>query len=113
MINLYPRHEEIVRRILKKHVPDATVWVFGSRVKQTANNSSDLDLAIVSQSKIPLQVMNLLKFDFEESDLPFKVDVLDWQSISDDFKKVIKEKYVVFDHRRASVNEAPAGYKPK
>ena len=113
MISLRPHHEEIVRRILKRHVPDATIWVFGSRVKQTANNSSDLDLAIVSQNKIPLQVMNLLKFDFEESDLPFKVDVLDWQSISDDFKRVIKEKYVVFDPRRASVNEAPVGYKPK
>ena len=99
MINLRPHHEEIVRRILKRHVPDETIWVFGSRVKQTANNSSDLDLAIVSQSKTPSQVMNSLKFDFEESDLPFKVDVLDWQSISDDFKKVIKEKYVIFDHR--------------
>ncbi len=113
MISLRPRHEKIVRRILKKHVPDATIWVFGSRVKQTANNSSDLDLAIVSQNKIPLQVMNLLKFDFEESDLPFKVDVLDWQNISDDFKKVIKEKYVVFDHRRVSVNETSADYRPK
>ena len=98
MINLRPHHEEIVRHILKRHVPNATVWVFGSRVKQTANNSSDLDLAIVSPSKIPLRVMNLLKFDFEESDLPFKVDILDWQNISDDFKKVIKERYVVFDH---------------
>ena len=113
MINLRPRHEEIVRRILKKHVPNATVWVFGSRVKQTANDSSDLDLVIVSQSKIPLQVMNLLKFDFEESDLPFKVDVLDWQNISDDFKKVIKERYVVFDHQRAPVNEDLVSYKPK
>ena len=113
MINLHPRHEKIVRCILKKHAPDAKVWVFGSRIKQTANNSSDLDLAIVSQNKIPLQVMNLLKFDFEESDLPFKVDVLDWQNISDDFKKVIKEKYVVFDHRRVSVSEDLVGYKPK
>ena len=40
--------------------------------------------------------MDSLNFDFEESDLPFKVDVLDWQSISDNFKKVIKEKYIVF-----------------
>ena len=113
MINLRPHNEEIVRHILKRHVPNATVWVFGSRVKQTANNSSDLDLAIVSPSKISLRVMNLLKFDFEESDLPFKVDVLDWQSISDDFKKVIKERYVVFDHRRAPMDEALVGYKSK
>ena len=96
MIDLQHNHKKIVQHILKKHVPNATVWVFGSRVKQTANNSSDLDLVIISKSKIPLQVMGSLNFDFEESDLPFKVDVLDWQNISDDFKKVIKEEYAVF-----------------
>ena len=96
MIDLQPRHREIVHNILNKHVPDKEVWAFGSRVKQTANKSSDLDLVIVSEHKIPFKIMAKLEYDFAVSNLPFKVDVLDWQSVSDDFKKVIKEKYCLF-----------------
>ena len=36
-----------------------------------------------------------LKEAFEESDLPFRVDVLDWHAISDRFHKVIEKKYEV------------------
>jgi hypothetical protein len=37
----------------------------------------------------------LLKEDFSESDLPFKVDIIDWTSISDDLKKIIQKTYQI------------------
>jgi len=36
MIDLQPRHEHIVTSILQQHVPEAVVYVFGSRVALTA-----------------------------------------------------------------------------
>ena len=36
-----------------------------------------------------------LKEAFEESDLPFRVDVLDWHAISSAFRGVIEKKYEV------------------
>ena len=33
----------------------------------------------------------LLEHDFDESELPFKVDVVDWATTSDSFRAVIKK----------------------
>ena len=96
MINLHSDHENLIKKILKKHVPKKEVWAFGSRVKQTAKSSSDLDLVIISDKRIPSKTMTLLTLNLEESDLPFKVDILDWCQISDEFKKVIQNQYIVF-----------------
>ena len=31
--------------------------------------------------------------EFAESDLPFRVEILDWQTIPETFQKIINEKY--------------------
>lgn len=95
MINISSSHMEIVKKILRKHVPDCEVRVFGSRLKEKIKNYSDLDLAIVSKESLSGDVIYSLKDDFQESDLPFRVDVLDWSSISSEFKKVIEGEYEV------------------
>ena len=39
--------------------------------------------------------MNRLVEAFQESDLPIRVDVLEWCAISPAFRQVIEQKYVV------------------
>ena len=84
-----------IQAILQKRVPFAEVRVFGSRVTGTAKKHSDIDLAIVSKSPLESSVLSQLKIDFEESDLPFRVDLLDWHAISDCFRELILKKYEV------------------
>lgn len=69
--------------------------VFGSRVDGSPKPYSDLDLAFVAEKELNLAAIGRLKEAFEESDLPFRVDVLDWNSISEDFRKIIAQKYEV------------------
>lgn len=95
MIHLEPDHLAMVKSILQKHVPFAEVRAFGSRVAGTGKKHSDLDLAIVAEGLLKSPLLSLLKNDFEESDLPFRVDVLDWHIISDTFRKLILKKYEV------------------
>lgn len=95
-IDLTEEQIKIVHTILMKNISGVEVWAFGSRVKFTAKKFSDLDLVIVSNSVIPFEVMFSIKADFEESNLPFKVDVLDWSLISDEFKKIISEQFIRF-----------------
>ncbi|HNV70121.1 MAG TPA: nucleotidyltransferase domain-containing protein, partial [Candidatus Ozemobacteraceae bacterium] len=97
MIDVSPAHLETIQRILSEHVPTCEVRAFGSRVTWTAKDYSDLDLAIVGTKRLDVGVMRRLKEAFEESDLPFRVDVIDWYAISDSFRKVIKKKCVVFE----------------
>lgn len=91
MLDLKPEHERVVKDILRQYVPDAVVYAFGSRVTGKAKPHSDLDLVIVGRDAIPLGQMHLLAEAFDDSDLPFRVDVLDWQSISDDFRQNIRQ----------------------
>jgi len=95
VIDLRPDHLEIVEAILKRHVPDAQVRAFGSRVTQTAKDHSDLDLAIIGNDKLDSRTLTLLKLDFEESNFPFRVDVLDWRVISPEFRKLIEQQYEI------------------
>jgi len=89
-IDIAPAYLAIVRDILDEHVPDCEVRAFGSRATWVAKDYSDLDLAIVSDQPIKWRVLSELKNAFEESYLPFRVDVLDWHDISDNFREIIR-----------------------
>ncbi|MBX3638967.1 MAG: restriction endonuclease subunit S [Nitrosomonas sp.] len=103
-IDIRPDHWDIVRDILQKHVPQYAVWAFGSRAKWTAKEYSDLDLAIITDNPLSLDVSASLSDDFSESDLPWKVDIVDWASTSESFRKVIeRDKVVVQESERQRV----------
>ena len=98
-LDLRPDHMDIVRDVLRRHVPDRKVLAFGSRVTWTAKHYSDLDLAVLGDEPLPLDLTSALAESFDDSDLPFKVDVVDWASTSKSFRKVIKTSCVVLVDR--------------
>ena len=71
LIDIRPDHWDIVRDILRKHVPQYAVWAFGSRAKWSAKEYSDLDLAIITDKPLPLSISAALDENFSESDLPW------------------------------------------
>ena len=77
---------------LKSPLP--TILAFGSRVDGSARKHSDLDLIIKADTTLPLSQYYQLKDEFEYSVLPFRVDVLDWFRMSDEFKDTIADKVV-------------------
>ena len=111
MIDLAPHHLETVRRTLAEHVPDCEVRAFGSRAKWEGWDYSDLDLVVVCGDEQDGRAIPRLKAAFEESDLPIRVDVLDWSAIADDFRKIIESDYVVVQQgsRPASWRELTVG----
>lgn len=76
------------------------LWAFGSRAKGTAKEYSDLDLAVITECPLPIAVSASLNEDFSESDLPWKVDVVDWATTSDSFRKIIERDRVVLQAGR-------------
>lgn len=84
----------VVKAILVRYVPEASVWVFGSRATGKAKKYSDLDLCIKANQALALDVMSAMAEDFSESDLPWKVDIVDWFSVSDSFKAIIERDRV-------------------
>ena len=95
MIDLNPKHLKTIQYILAEYIPTYEVRAYGSRVKWTAKDYSDLDLVVVGSKPLSLRQRGQLVEAFEESNLPIRVDVLDWQSISEGFRQGILEKYEV------------------
>lgn len=80
----------IVRQILRTHLPvSATVHAFGSRTTGRAKPWSDLDLVIDAGSALSLECLAALAEAFDDSELPWKVDLVDRASISSEFGKLI------------------------
>lgn len=94
-LQMEPQNWEIIRHILQKYVPDEEVWAFGSRAKGTAKPFSDLDLAIITSSPLPLNTTAVLNEALSESDLPWKVDIVDWSEISSTFQAIIAQNKIV------------------
>ncbi len=92
-------HWEIVRNILQKHLPNYEVWAFGSRAKWTAKEYSDLDLAVITDIPLSLEVMTHVSDDLSESDLPWRVDIIDWATTSESFRKIIAQDKVVVQRK--------------
>jgi predicted nucleotidyltransferase len=66
------------------------VFIFGSRATKTHVQYNDIDIGIEgnplsAKTKIELQEA------FEESDLPFRVDIVDFSTVNDKFKQVAKQ----------------------
>lgn len=85
---------ELVRTILRRHVPEREVRAFGSRVAGTARPFSDLDLAVMGSTPLTMAIIAALAEDFSESDLPFKVDIVDWAAVSPQFQTIIQQNWV-------------------
>jgi len=73
------------------------VYVFGSRITENIKSHADLDLVVeqVGKDSIPLVLILDLKAAFEESDLPFKVDVVDYTSLPSNFQRIIDQHKVI------------------
>ncbi len=89
-LDLRPDHWAIVRDALSRHVPDREVLAFGSRATWTAKDYSDLDLAIMGEEPLSLRASSALDEDLVESELPFRVDIVDWASTDESFRRVIR-----------------------
>lgn len=92
VIDISPGQMDIIKLILRKNLPSGIIiWGFGSRASCTAKEFSDLDIALQQENgqSIAFGLMANLMDDFEESDLPYKVNVVDYNTASGIFKQNI------------------------
>lgn len=82
--------KKVVLAALEKY--DVKIYLFGSWARQSEKRSSDIDIAIEHEGDLPATVLPELRTMLEESNIPYRIDVLDL-TLAEDFlrRKVIKE----------------------
>ncbi len=96
-ISVSSYHLKALNLIFSKHFFGKKIWAFGSRVKGTSTKISDLDCVVFNASEE--QIYNA-KETFEKSDIPFVLQILSWETIPENFKKNIKEKYYILQEKK-------------
>jgi hypothetical protein len=86
---------EIIKSVLNEK--GITVFLFGSRATGKAKENSDIDIGIISTSKDISKLISYLRERIENSNIPYKVDILDLSLTSEEFRqKVLKEAKVIW-----------------
>ena len=93
-IDLTAADRKTVLALLQRHLPGTAAWVYGSRVKWTSRPQSDLDLVVFATPEQQREVGDLREA-FEESNLPFRVDLFVWGEVPAEFQGQIRTKHIV------------------
>ena len=102
MIDIDPKHLGLAQTILGKHLANVGitvyVFVFGSRATFKAKKFSDLDICLQYSDTfmLPPATLSVLRLDFEESNFPYFVDIVDYNACDPGFRDIIDQTKVLW-----------------
>lgn len=90
---------EIVKKIVLENIPKDkfNVFLFGSRARDKHRFGADIDIGVKGEEKLEEKIKSIIKDEIDESIVPFKVDIIDFYEVSDDFKKVALKDYILWN----------------
>lgn len=92
-----PEYLKILTQIFNFYCPAAEIWAYGSRIKNDAHEGSDLDIVVKDFNSENKNIHELRKL-ITDSNIPFIVDIHEFQSLPEAFQKEILKNYIVI-HR--------------
>ena len=96
MVRSLEKTEQEIKNIIFQFLnsKEYQVFIFGSRALGGAKKYSDYDIGIWRKDKRSLSSRNkiLIEHALEESNLPYKVDIVDFSLVSSGFRKVALSK---------------------
>lgn len=70
------------------------VFIFGSRATGRGKEFSDIDIGVKSDKQIDLLLLSNISEAFDESNIPYIVDIVDFSTISKTFENIASEKII-------------------
>lgn len=85
------QHVDTIRSIIQRLLcgRSCEIYLFGSRIVGEPDEGSELDILIEAEGEIDLATMALIEEGFDNSDLPDRVDLLDYDRTSSKFLSTI------------------------
>ena len=78
-------------------IPDASIILFGSRARGTQQAGSDVDLALDAGRKLDAYELAEIMGVLDGTNLPYRVDVLDLNTVSDTMRDSIQKEGILWN----------------
>ncbi|PIU37027.1 hypothetical protein COS77_02615 [Candidatus Roizmanbacteria bacterium CG06_land_8_20_14_3_00_34_14] len=87
---------QLLGRIVYKYLPKDSynAFVFGSRATGKNRKFSDLDLGIKGPKPLTPKEYILIKNDLDDSDIPYRVDLVDFAKVNNKFKQILNSSII-------------------
>ena len=93
MISGITENEEvIIKKILKGYPYE--FYYYGSRVKGDYTKASDLDILVKSKDTVDYLILAVLEREFNESKIPYRINLSDYSQMDKSFYKLIEPTLV-------------------
>ncbi len=73
---------------------DVSIALFGSQALGATHASSDVDIAVIPKGAWDQRKLTLLREKLEESNIPYKVDIVDFSFVSHEFRRLALESVI-------------------
>lgn len=93
MIDLDEKYVNFIKKAFDERLNNYKLYLFGSRAKGRARKYSDIDLAVDSP-ELTDKIKSDLEIYFTDSTIPYEIDIVDLNNISEKFKNIISDDLV-------------------
>ena len=93
-LSVKPEHLKILTDIFDSYCPNAEIWTYGSRVNGDCHEGSDLDLVVIDFHSPTAKLYELREL-LRESNIPFLIDINEFNTLPHSFQNEIKRNYTV------------------
>jgi len=82
--------------IISALIPEAKIYLFGSRARGKHSEWSDVDLALDSGKKLSSTDVGEIIDVLKGTNIPFKIEVVDMYAVSGDMRQSIEDERVIW-----------------
>jgi uncharacterized protein len=89
-------YKDKILKLIEEFLPEAKVYLYGSRAIDKETWASDIDVAIDNKKIVARKIFGEMLEKVEDLNVPLKIDLIDIYDIPSDFLDRIKKEWVVW-----------------
>jgi uncharacterized protein len=96
MVEISRKYLELAKEIILDQLddPNVKVFLFGSRAGNRPGSGSDIDVGFAGFQKPSETTFRRINLALEESRIPYQIDLVDFDKVSEDFKATALKKII-------------------
>lgn len=93
-------HLNSLKAVFVRYIPadEYLVFLFGSRAAHNNHDRSDIDVGVWGKKPLPALTRAMLEEEIGESRIPFRVDIVDFSRVAEQFKKEALQNIEIWNY---------------